>query len=65
MTTNINEDGMSVYRNNTEVLTADNAGVIAYNLKAKTYLIVGEHSRFEDYTSTTGEARTGCFWIGG
>lgn len=65
MTTNIDEDGMSVFRNNTEVLTADNTGVTAYNLKAKTYLIVGEYSRFEDYTSTTGEARTGCFWIGG
>ena len=65
MTTNIDEDGMSVYRDNQEVLTADNQGVIAYNLKAKTYLIVGENSRFEDFTSTTGEQRTGCFWIGG
>lgn len=65
MKTNIDEDGMSVYRDNQEVLTADNQGVIAYNLKAKTYLIVGENSRFEDFTSTSGEARTGCFWIGG
>lgn len=65
MTTNIDEDGMSVYRDNQEVLTADNQGVIAYNLKAKTYLIVGENSRFEDFTSTDGEQRTGCFWIGG
>lgn len=65
MTTNIDEDGMSVFRDNEEVLTADNTGVTAYNLKAKTYLIVGENSRFEDFTSTSGEARTGCFWIGG
>lgn len=65
MTTNIDEDGMSVYRDNQEVLTADNTGVTAYNLTAKTYLIVGENSRFEDFTSTDGEARTGCFWIGG
>lgn len=65
MTTRIDEDGMSVYRDNTEVLTADNQGVIAYNLHAKTYLIIGENSRFEDYTNTAGEARTGCFWIGG
>lgn len=64
MTTNIDEDGMSVFRDNTEVLTADNTGVTAYNLTAKTYLIVGENSRFEDFTSTSGEARTGCFWIG-
>ena len=65
MTTNIDEDGMSVSRGSTEVLTADNQGVIAYNLHAKTYLIIGENSRFEDYTNTNGEARTGCFWIGG
>ena len=65
MKTNINEDGMSVYRDNQEVLTADNKGVTAYNLHARTYLIVGENSRFEDFTSTSGEARTGCFWIGG
>ena len=65
MTTRIDEDGMAVFRDNTEVLTADNQGVIAYNLHAKTYLIIGENSRFEDYTNTSGEARTGCFWIGG
>lgn len=63
MTTNIDEDGMSVSRGDTEVLTADNQGVIAYNLHAKTYLIVGETSRFEDYQKN-GQQRTGCFWIG-
>lgn len=63
MTTNIDEDGMSVSRGDIEVLTADNQGVIAYNLHAKTYLIVGETSRFEDYQKN-GEQRTGCFWIG-
>lgn len=65
MTTTIDEDGMSVYRDNQEVLTADNQGVIAYNLHARTYLLVGEHSRLEDWENTKGEARTGCFWIGG
>lgn len=65
MTTRIDEDGMAVFRDNIEVLTADNQGVIAYNLHSKTYLIIGENSRFEDYTNTNGEARTGCFWIGG
>lgn len=63
MKTNIDEDGMSVFRGDDEVLTADNTGVVAYNLKAKTYLIVGETSRFEDFTKN-GEERTGCFWIG-
>lgn len=64
MTTNIDEDGMSVYRGDVEVLTANNEGVTAYNLHAKTYLIVGSSSRFEDYEKD-GELRTGCFWIGG
>ena len=64
MTTNIDEDGMSVYRGEEEVLTADNQGVTAYNLHARTYLIVGTSSRFEDYEKD-GETRTGCFWIGG
>lgn len=65
MTTRINEDGMTVYRDSEEVLNANNEGVIAYNLHAKTYLIVGESSRFEDYENEDGETRTGCFWIGG
>jgi hypothetical protein len=65
MTTRIDEDGMTVLRDNEEVLIADNEGVTAYNLHAKTYLIVGESSRFEDYENEDGETRTGCFWIGG
>ena len=60
MSTNIDEDGMSIFRNNEEVLTADNTGVNATNLHATTYLIIGTNSRFEDY----GSDRTGCFWIG-
>ena len=64
METNIDEDGMTITRDNEEVLVADNKGVTAYNLHAKTYLIVGESSRFEDYEKD-GETRTGCFWIGG
>lgn len=60
--TQITEDGM--YVNNTEsgdtMLTANKDGVDAVNLHAKTYLIVGGRSRFENY----GAYRTGCFWIG-
>lgn len=59
MTTQITEDGMTVSRDNTVVLTANNVGVEATNLHANTYLIIGTHSRFEDYGD-----RTGCFWIG-
>lgn len=60
ITTNIDEDGMSIYKNNEEVLTADNTGVTQINATIKQYLIVGKNSRFEDY----GNDRTGCFWIG-
>ena len=61
MSTNIDEDGMRVYQNENEVLTANNNGVTAHDLHAKTYLIIGTNSRLEDY----GNGRTGCFWIGG
>ncbi len=60
--TYITEDGMTVSRNNTPMLTANNKGVDAVNLKASTFLIVGYNSRFEDYKN---KQRTGCFWIGG
>lgn len=64
--TQVTPDGMVVYRktsgsDQSEVLTATSDGVDATNLHAKTYLIVGGRSRFENY----GTNRTGCFWIGG
>lgn len=61
MSTNIDEDGMSVKRDNTEVLTADSAGVNALNLISRQYLVIGDNARFENYQSN----RTGCFYIGG
>lgn len=61
MTTQITEDGMTVYRGGQSVLVADNQGVTATNLHADTYLWIGKYSRFEDYEPT----RTGCFWVGG
>ena len=64
MTTLITEDGMRVYRDNNEVLVANNVGVSATNLHATTFLILGDRSRFEDYTDENDEIRTGCFWIG-
>lgn len=63
MTTQITEDGMTVRRDNTAVLTANNTGVVATNLHANTYLWIGKYSRFEDYEAEG--ARTGCFWVGG
>lgn len=61
MSTTITEDGMKVYKNNEEMLVANNVGVNAVNLHATTYLIIGNNSRIEDY----GTNRSGCFWIGG
>ena len=60
----IDNTGMYVKRDDEDILTANNEGVNAVNLHAKTYLIIGEdegRSRFEDY----GTDRTGCYWIGG
>lgn len=61
ITTTITEDGMTVYKEDSEVLVADNLGVRAEDLHATTFLIIGDNSRFEDYDNNT---RTGCFWIG-
>ena len=61
MTTQITEDGMAVHKHGVEVLRANNQGVVATDLRARTYLIVGRNSRFEDLPD--GD-RTGCFWIG-
>ena len=63
MSTQITEDGMKVYRNDEVVLTANNQGVDAKNLHATTYLIIGSHSRMEDF-SEDGVKRTAMFWIG-
>lgn len=64
MATMITDNGMTVSRSGEDVLTANSEGVDAYNLHAKTYLIIGNTSRFEDYYNEDGELRTGCFWIG-
>lgn len=56
----ITEDGMTVSDSGGALLTANHNGVEAKDLHARTYLIVGGRSRFENY----GSDRTGCFWIG-
>lgn len=61
ISTQITEDGMRVFKNEEEMLVANNEGVKAKNLHATTYLIIGYNTRFEDYNNNT---RTGCFWIG-
>lgn len=63
MTNRLDNTGMYVERSGEEILTANNKGVAATNLHAKTYLIIGSgsgRSRIEDYKTD----RTGVFWIG-
>lgn len=57
----LDEAGMKVTRDGTEILTATKEGVKARDLTAGQYLIVGENARFEDY----GTGRSACFWVGG
>lgn len=58
----VSNNGMAVHVNGQEepTLSANDKGVIATDLHARTYLLVGNNSRFENY----GTNRTGCFWIG-
>lgn len=60
--TTLSNNGMTVNAKDTEVLVANDIGVNARNLRATSYLIINNTSRFEDYD---GGRRTACFWIGG
>lgn len=59
----LNNTGMYVTRSEEEILTADNNGVNAINLTARQYLIMGNNSRFENYSNGTDANRTACFHI--
>lgn len=61
----LDNTGMYVTRSDEPVLVANNLGVSAINLTSRQYLIVGDNSRFENYSSSNGSQRTGCFFIGG
>lgn len=67
--TNINANGMIIYNKtggtDDPLLTVNANGVIAKNVAVETYLNIGTHSRFEDYSdSETNVTGTGVFWIG-
>lgn len=61
MSTTVDNTGMYVKQNGQNVLTANNSGVDAINIKVNQYLVIGDNSRLEDYMSD----RTACFYIGG
>lgn len=70
MTNSLDEKGMSVIRskgtaNETVMLRADAAGVVATDVSVRNYLIIGNHARLEDYNVGSGEKRTACFYLGG
>lgn len=55
----LNNHGLVVKHNDEKQLVANEAGVDARNLHASTYLIIGAHSRMEDYEGGTGLFFTG------
>lgn len=59
----LDESGMYVKRDNEVILQANDDGVKAVDVTVRNYLVVGEHARFEDYTSGTDSKRTACFWL--
>lgn len=63
--TQITENGMTVSDvHGNSLLTANSSGVDAKDLKATTYLFIGEVSRFENYVDEEGSTRTACFVLG-
>lgn len=59
----LDESGMYVKRDGEVILQANDDGVKAVDVTVRNYLVVGEHARFEDYTSGTDSRRTACFWL--
>lgn len=59
----LDESGMYVKRSGEVLLQADQEGVKAVDVSVGNFLIVGDHARFEDYSSAEDENRTACFWI--
>lgn len=54
MSSLLDNDGLVVKRNSTEVLTVRSSGVETENLKVRTYFTIGDNTRVENYKSGTG-----------
>ncbi len=59
----LDETGMYVRRSGKTILQANQDGVEAVDVTVRNYLVVGEHARFEDYSSGADTRRTACYWI--
>ena len=60
MSSQLDNDGLVVKRDNTEVLTVRSAGVETENLTVRTYFTIGDNTRVENY-----KGGTGFFYVGG
>ena len=59
----LDNTGMYVRRAGQTILQASDAGVKAVDVQVKNYLILGSHSRLEDYATNQDPNRTACFYI--
>jgi hypothetical protein len=59
----LDETGMLVKRSGEVILRADQEGVTAVEVTVGRYLMVGDHSRLENYARGSDTKRTACFWI--
>ena len=63
METVVDFDGVEIKRNDTTILAGKPSGVEAENVTVRTYLTIGLHARFEDYSNDRDSARTACFFV--
>ena len=59
----LDHTGMYVSRSGEVVFQANADGVEAENVKVRKYLIIGTHSRIEDFKDSAGNEYTACFWV--
>ena len=59
----LDNTGMYVRRAGNVILQASDTGVRAVDVQVKNYLILGSHSRLEDYATGEDPHRTACFYI--
>ena len=59
----LDHTGMYVLRGSEVMLQANNLGVIATDVSVRNYLIIGNHSRLEDYNDGQDSIRTALFHL--
>lgn len=63
MENKLDHTGMYVARSGEIMLQANNDGVVATDVKVRNYLVIGEHTRVEDYNDGVDTNRTAVFYI--